>query len=123
MDYSLLIVWVRLLNNIYKHLTVSLLKVARLNKYKRMSPHSHEQYSYLPVADIGGHSFMVNYFLPININCEVYWVYPVILAFLRARIKDNRNNHRFIDTGKYNHQRKRLNDKKDLSGLGDFYGL
>ena len=25
--------------------------------------------------------------------------------------------------GKQNHQTKRLNDKKDLSGIGDFYGL
>ena len=96
------------------------MKVARLNKYKRMSPTNHEQYSYLPVAGIGGHSFVVNYFMPINMNCMVSWVYPLILV-ASPRITDNRKDHTCIKGGKQNHQRNPLNDKKDRSGIGEYY--
>ena len=94
-----------------------------MNRFKQMPAHSLDQLHLLPITDIGGHLFKVNYFMPININCEVYQVYPVILP-LRSRITDNRDNHTCIDNGKLNHQQMiEAKTEKDLSGLGDFYVL
>jgi len=88
-----------------------------LNKLKRMFPQAQNTSCYNPVAGSREHSFYVKYFMPINMNCMVYWE----ISFSLGR-EDIRNNHRCIDNGKYkHHQRNPLNDNKYLSGIGEFY--
>ena len=92
-----------------------------MNKFKQTPAHSHDQFHLIPNTDIGGRLFRVNHFMPININCEVYWVKR--LSFLRES-QLLRNNHTCIDNGKLNHQqRNETNTEKDLSRLVDFYVL
>ena len=93
-----------------------------MNKLKRMSAHFPDQFHLLPITDIGGHSFEVNSFMPSNDNCEVYQVYSLILSILRESIKNNRDNHRSIKTGKYNHLRgNRIANDFELFCFGDFH--